>query len=200
MKKFRWTKSLILEKLLTKSDLELTDDLGKTAFGHAVQCNYVSVVKQLIESGLSVESPMKNGETPLLVACGNGFGRMSSLLIEKGAKVDCIGIEGSTPVMRAAASGYNGILKKLIQHGANMEYEDNDQWTALSYAVFNREVEVIQYLLALNVNVNPVFVFDDARTLIKMPYLKDYIERNVSSLNEENLKKWKTYRLQALFK
>lgn len=62
--------------------------------------------------------------------------------------------ETATPLMISAASGDISGVEKLIAKGANIHAQDEDLTTALHYAVYYDEVEVVELLLNEGANPN----------------------------------------------
>jgi ankyrin repeat protein len=56
-------------------------------------------------------------------------------------------IDDRTPLMRAACTGDLCELFDLLLSGADVDAQDSDRWTALSYACWHREYEIAQQLL-----------------------------------------------------
>ncbi|XP_017281774.1 ankyrin repeat and SOCS box protein 13a.1 [Kryptolebias marmoratus] len=85
-------------------------------------------LKQLIESGVSVNMVTVDNITPLHEACIQAHPNCTRLLLEAGAQVDVRTIHGSTPLCNACASGSLECAKLLLAHGAQV----NPSLTALT--------------------------------------------------------------------
>jgi hypothetical protein len=136
------------------------DDCGWTPLSQAAQNGHETVVKLLLEKGAELEwKDDEYGQTPLSWAARNGHEAIVRLLLENGAdpnpKDDDYGrmsliarkgygtgvlistnIEyGRTPLSWAAENGYEAIVKLLLENGAEVEAEDINGRTPLSYAI-----------------------------------------------------------------
>jgi ankyrin repeat protein len=117
-------------------------------FGRAI--NIDAVIKTLKQWGYPVRiSPvLDKGWTPLHLAAANGdLATITSLL-------DCDGVNvvddhKSTPLHQAASKsrGDTEVMSLLLKAGANIEAQDADGDTPLSWAAENRNVEAVQFLL-----------------------------------------------------
>ncbi|XP_008314259.1 ankyrin repeat and SOCS box protein 13a.1 isoform X2 [Cynoglossus semilaevis] len=85
-------------------------------------------LKELIESGASVNTVTVDNITPLHEACIKGHQICARMLLEAGAQVDVRTVHGSTPLCHACASGSLECAELLLQHGATV----NPSLTALT--------------------------------------------------------------------
>ncbi|XP_039999733.1 ankyrin repeat and SOCS box protein 13a.1 isoform X2 [Xiphias gladius] len=118
--------------------------LHEAAFhGRALQ------LKQLIESGASVNMVTVDNITPLHEACMQAQVKCARLLLEAGAQVDVRTIHGSTPLCNACASGSLECAKLLLEYGAKV----NPSLTALTAsplheACIQGNVDVVRLMIA----------------------------------------------------
>ncbi|XP_005808214.1 ankyrin repeat and SOCS box protein 13-like [Xiphophorus maculatus] len=85
-------------------------------------------LKQLIESGASVNTVTTDNITPLHEACIQARPNCARLLLEAGAQVDIRTIHGSTPLCNACAAGSLECARLLLEYGASV----NPSLTALT--------------------------------------------------------------------
>ncbi|XP_033470414.1 ankyrin repeat and SOCS box protein 13a.1 isoform X2 [Epinephelus lanceolatus] len=100
----------------------------RTALHEAASHGRTLQLKQLIESGASVNMVTVDNITPLHEACIKAHPNCARLLLEAGAQVDVRTIHGSTPLCHACASGSLECAKLLLEYGANV----NPSLTALT--------------------------------------------------------------------
>ncbi|XP_033470413.1 ankyrin repeat and SOCS box protein 13a.1 isoform X1 [Epinephelus lanceolatus] len=121
----------------------------RTALHEAASHGRTLQLKQLIESGASVNMVTVDNITPLHEACIKAHPNCARLLLEAGAQVDVRTIHGSTPLCHACASGSLECAKLLLEYGANV----NPSLTALTAsplheACIQGNVEVVRLMIA----------------------------------------------------
>jgi len=97
-----------------------------------------AVAEILLAHGARADAKDEDGRTPLLSAAFGGNTDIAELLIQHGAKVNDATTKGVTPLMRAADSHAVGTVKLLLERGADVNARDDDQDTALTYAMRRR--------------------------------------------------------------
>ncbi|XP_059182169.1 ankyrin repeat and SOCS box protein 13a.1 [Centropristis striata] len=121
----------------------------RTALHEAASQGRALQLKQLIESGVSVNMVTVDNITPLHEACIQAHPNCARLLLEAGAQVDIRTIHGSTPLCNACASGSLECAKLLLEYGARI----NPSLTALTAsplheACIQGNVEVVRLMIA----------------------------------------------------
>nr|XP_020457061.1 ankyrin repeat and SOCS box protein 13-like isoform X2 [Monopterus albus] len=121
----------------------------RTALHEAASHGRALQLKQLIESGASVNMVTVDNITPLHEACIMAHPNCARLLLEAGAQVDVRTIHGSTPLCNACASGSLDCAKLLLEYGAKV----NPSLTALTAsplheACIRGNVEVVRLMIA----------------------------------------------------
>ncbi|HRQ45000.1 MAG TPA: ankyrin repeat domain-containing protein, partial [Candidatus Goldiibacteriota bacterium] len=81
--------------------------------------DYFAVMKLLLETGINVDSPGRNDNTPLIEACFSGRYELAKYLISKGASINAKSLKGNTPLISAAKNGHKQVVKLLLKHGAD---------------------------------------------------------------------------------
>eukprot|EP00913_Durusdinium_trenchii_P013061 g12261.t1 len=61
---------------------------------------------------------------------------------------------GCTALMKAAYLGETAKVKELVDQGAEIDAEDAYGWTAVRYAVRNRQLDSVKTLLELGADIN----------------------------------------------
>jgi hypothetical protein len=93
-----------------------------------------SVVKALVDGGVDINMPLKNGKTPWLVACGNADVETVSLLIQAGAVIDSSCWDGYTAMGHACRTGSLALTRLLLEGGASPTEEDPMGWSPVHHA------------------------------------------------------------------
>jgi ankyrin repeat protein len=101
--------------------------------------------------------------------------------------------------MYASSAGFTHFVDLLIKHGTNLEAKTDTGVTSLLLAANNRRDDVVELLLEAGADINPIFALNRTSLLNDVPGLKTYVDSHIDVLTPENLKKWKSYRLMALF-
>ncbi|MDX1924387.1 MAG: ankyrin repeat domain-containing protein [Rickettsiaceae bacterium] len=78
-------------------------------------------IQELIRDGANVNQKKNEGNTPLHIACREGYTDIAELLINHGANVNKENNQGATPLYWACFNGETDLVKLLINHGANVD-------------------------------------------------------------------------------
>ncbi|KAF3293548.1 hypothetical protein TWF132_004516 [Orbilia oligospora] len=146
--------TLIMKVMLAGNgvDLELADNIGRTAVLFAAKEGYEDIVRVLIESGANPEAKNHYGEAAILLAVREGHESIVRILIGIGVNLEVKNDYDETPLFIAAQTGYKAeggyedVVELLIKSGASVEDKDKDGKTALMAAV-GRGYEIIAELL-----------------------------------------------------
>lgn len=91
---------------------------------------------------------MKDLNKELIEACREGNIEEVKLLIEAGADVNAVDdFRFSPSLMWASYYGHTGIAKLLIDAGADINAVNKDCHTALTWAVRDKDIEMIKLLI-----------------------------------------------------
>jgi ankyrin repeat protein len=112
--------------------------------GWAIQEGHLSIVKYLVDNGVSVTRKYSDGFTPLDQAVGEGHKKIIAFLIDLGVDVNQKTVNG-TPLHTASAYGKLEIAKTLVKNGADIWTKDSRGWTARSYAGYYRRKELVDF-------------------------------------------------------
>jgi len=74
-------------------------------------------------------------------------------LIEKGG-VDILDGEARTPLINAVLKGKKMVVSWLIRHDANINHQDRNGWSALHFAVQEKNTEMAEHLLQYGASAN----------------------------------------------
>ena len=104
----------------------------------------------LIENGAEVNNfdlPI----SPLELAANNNDIELIKLLIDKGATVSG---PDESPLLGPAGKGYIEAIDLLVANGADVNAGNDNGWSALTQAVYDRNIETMKTLIKYNVNIN----------------------------------------------
>lgn len=149
--------------LMTRADVETTDDLGLPALIVATVKGHVGIVELLLDAGADPDTTY-NYKTPLmflvsdLVLRGSVIVEMAQLLIEAGADVDVRDLGGDTVLMYAVTGGdHPEVVRLLLEAGAEVNAKNNKGYTALEYACYmagDSTVDLVKVLLDAGADVD----------------------------------------------
>jgi len=106
-----------------------------------------SIVEELLEAGVYVNTMGNEGGTPLhFLCCHSGDRDIAKLLLDKGANVNAKTNSGVTPLHVAVFHGGDqDVVKLLLNRGADLEAKDNEGYTPLHYA--GKKLAIVRILL-----------------------------------------------------
>jgi Ankyrin repeats (3 copies) len=93
--------------------------------------NDIEKVSALLENGVSVNSKLSNGATPLYVAAHLGYYLIVKTLINFHAKLDIAKNNKATALMASSHNGHTEIVELLLNVGAEVNSKDENLYTPL---------------------------------------------------------------------
>jgi ankyrin repeat protein len=132
-------RSVRLARLLIQrgTDIEAKCHLKETALYRAISYMNYPIAALLLAHGAEPNVASHLGETPLLCACGRGWGQaeMIHLLIAHGADIEARSAIGDTPlILSSVRKEKHGIMKALLELGADAGAHNECGETPLHYA------------------------------------------------------------------
>lgn len=117
----------------------------------AVYRDDTNAVMDLVNRGMDVNSVDPGGNTLLHVAARNGNDALIAALIKQKANPNARNRFGDTPLALAAYNGKKTAIDVLLTAGAQI---NSPGWTALHYAVFAEQPEIVAHLLSKGAQVD----------------------------------------------
>ena len=112
--------------------------------------------KSLIDNGADINTPTKDGSTPIHYAAIEEHTSILQLLLNNDVKVNVKDEDGETPLHLAANSGSKEVLKLLLSYYKdNIDVVTNDNRTPLHYAALSAKEDNIAILLNAGVIYDP---------------------------------------------
>ncbi|NXQ37368.1 ASZ1 protein, partial [Alaudala cheleensis] len=130
----------------------------KEALKKALFCGDVSLIEELLNSGVNIETHFQFGWTPLMCAASVANFAIVRLLLDRGANA-CFEIDKYTVLMAAcsAPASEENILNTvelLLSRNADLNFTCRKQMTALMYAARKGYSRVVAFLVAHGSHIN----------------------------------------------
>lgn len=107
-----------------------------------------------LSAGADVNARNSYGETALMKACQEGYGKCAHLLLAAGADVSVQDKEGYTPLIYAVFRNFGELARQFIEAGADVNAETQEGITALSMACRYGHADCARLLIESGANVN----------------------------------------------
>ena len=125
---------------------------------HAAASGNVEMLKQTLESGISVDARSLQGRTALGAAAAAGNTEIVRYLLSRGASVDLGDDLGRTPLMLTAMTRYFEAAGLLLDSGADIDARQKGKgetkgYTPLMFAVRSGDSSMVRKILAAGPNV-----------------------------------------------
>ena len=115
----------------------------------AVSNDQYNATEIVLDHGAVIDNTGGWGRTALHEAAELGHLDLVKLLLARGADIDARDRDGKTPLLRAA---YDDCITALINSGADIHIKDNKNKTILHCACENGQLNIVNILLAHNMN------------------------------------------------
>ena len=160
------------------ADVNAKDRLGYTPLYEAVSNKHKDTIRVLVANGADVNFAPEGDYSPLHYAVWNDDIKLAELYVDHGAKCDLKDKNGWTAfeyamgnremvemfIAKGAAvsdfhlAAWRGDLrrvKRFVEQGTNVNTKDNElKWTALHWAAFTGQEDVVEFLIAKGADVN----------------------------------------------
>jgi ankyrin repeat protein len=120
----------------------------------ASAANRISVIKQLVNDGVDIDTPAIGDGTALMIAIKKGNSDMVDSLLLLGANVNASSPGDGNPLILASKLGDLSLVKKLINQGAIVDQQVKGDETPLINASSQGELAVVKYLVNQGADVN----------------------------------------------
>ena len=108
---------------------------------NALKNDDINKAKELIMSGVNINTRNIIGETPLMEAAEKGYTEIVELLLNKRVNINISNVKNITALSKAAYNGHTDIVKLLVNADG-----DRDGKTALTYAFENEYKDIVKIL------------------------------------------------------
>lgn len=133
-----------------KSYLQQEDRAGRTLLSHFAQTGDLELVRKLMVQRTAIHMNQVDGmgKTPLFYALQAGHIAIIEILLQNRADLNHVDKKGCTPLLYAIQSKCSmDIIKMLLAHNADFSYCNLQNQGALSYAVDNNYLSIVDVLL-----------------------------------------------------
>ncbi len=127
----------------------------ETAMEAAVRKDESALVEALLRHGVSANSALLSGSTPLDVGASAAAIKVVRILLNSGADPNVSGRNGTTPLEDASLKGFESIVTVLLDHGAQVDQLNSGSGTTALYAAASfGKLAVVKQLLKRGANPN----------------------------------------------
>eukprot|EP00826_Nyctotherus_ovalis_P056477 TRINITY_DN7632_c0_g1_i3.p1 TRINITY_DN7632_c0_g1~~TRINITY_DN7632_c0_g1_i3.p1 ORF type:complete len:217 (-),score=51.48 TRINITY_DN7632_c0_g1_i3:146-796(-) len=116
-------------------------------FVYSARCGDMEGIELCLSEKIDVNTQDQYKNSPLHMACANGFEEIVRILLKAGAKIDILNESKNTPLHWAAYNGHTGIVKLLLENGANPNFKNEFDRTPLDEAIMNEREDIVDMLI-----------------------------------------------------
>eukprot|EP00457_Paulinella_chromatophora_P002485 gb/GEZN01002490.1/.p1 GENE.gb/GEZN01002490.1/~~gb/GEZN01002490.1/.p1 ORF type:complete len:712 (-),score=73.83 gb/GEZN01002490.1/:231-2366(-) len=139
----------------------MVDSTEERRLLEAVQSSDLSLVEEILASGVPADTCNTKGDSCLMLASRRGDIGIADLLLKKGANVNHQNYKGSSPLIAASLQGFTKLCKRYLEMGADVNGETESKDTALSLAVWKNHTDCCNLLMEHGAKVIRVDDFGD---------------------------------------
>jgi ankyrin repeat protein len=137
----------VASALADGTSADTLDEHGASALVLAARVGHTGILRLLLGRGADVELRGKADMTALHWAAVLGHSEAVAVLLDAGATVgELTGVTAATPLILAAAGGHLEVVRLLCGRGADLDYRDQEGWTAWTVAWEKGRTEVLRFL------------------------------------------------------
>ncbi|WP_341356781.1 ankyrin repeat domain-containing protein [Rossellomorea sp. y25] len=173
----------IIETLLeTQLNINSINENSYTALHFAMKSPAaLSITKVLIDKGADISLKCRSGESPLFKACHLGNIEVVRYLVKVGASVNDVNSDGDNIII-ASCNNINCLRFLLSFQNFDVNYRNNDGYTALMEAAEDGKFDSVKLLLESGTNVE----FQDNYGSTALTLAKNYNYQAICKLLKEN--------------
>lgn len=123
------------------------DSVNRDPLAWAALNGQTSVVKMLLDHGVSPLQFDEDGQTPISLAAWNGHTETVKLLLDYNVDPNPNEIGECAPLTKASYRGHHETVKLLLERGAQPEPNNNHEKTPFIWACYNGSIEIVRTLL-----------------------------------------------------
>lgn len=122
----------------------------------AAKNNDLAAIKKIISQGISINVQDEYGRTALYWAAQQGYHSLIEVLVASKSDINFVSSNDDswTPLITSSYGGHTKTVELLVSHGADIEAEDKDGYTALSWAFKQEKYDTAKLLITRGANVN----------------------------------------------
>jgi ankyrin repeat protein len=142
-------KSQMVPQLIRQgADPNIQNKNGCTALFLAAAKGNLEIVNQLLELGKAeVDLAERTNDSPLLIACQEGYLEVARALIDHGADVNYQNNKGVTPLIRAVYGNHRDLTEYLLQQKAKINVSNMEKRAPIHLAAEKGYLEMVKLLV-----------------------------------------------------
>jgi ankyrin repeat protein len=169
--------------------INVQDEQGFTPLHLASGKGHTEIVEFLLNHGADIESEIRVGETPLMLAAWyakDGKYETIKALLEHGAMVDHKGLLGQTALHHATIYSGEKAINLLISYGADVNARGEYQITPLHKAAMHNKIEAAKVLVENGADIfaKTSFDFRNATEIenLRIVPIKNYMNKTAKEI------------------
>lgn len=180
----RYKNRYALQELLSNgADANYKNNENMNALHLAVLKKDITMVKMLIKYIKNIDSRTNAGSTALHYACNFQLLDIVKILLDNGASQDIIELEYDFyPIFYSVVQNNIEMTKLLVDSGANPNQQDYVGNTIIHYAIMNKHMEILDYIMENYeiINKNANMYIEDIN--MKNDVLGNFIDPNIVNI------------------